>query len=270
MAPRPDLSGQTALVTGATGGLGQAIARALHDCGAHVKLTGRRAEILDELVRELGDRAESLPADLADAADAEALSDRAGAVDVLVANAGLPGSGELLDFTREEVDRVVDVNLRAPIQLTHALLRGMLDRGRGHLVYVSSIAGKSLTVGDSLYAATKFGIRGFALTLHEDLRGTGVGVTTVFPGFIAEGGMFAEAEVKLPPGSGKLRTPEDVAEAVLKGIATGRPEIDVAPVVQRAGGWLTGIAPRAVAASVRAAGGDKIAAAMAEGQRDKR
>jgi short-subunit dehydrogenase len=270
VAPRPDLSGQTALVTGATGGLGTAIAKALYACGAFVKLSGRRTELLDSLADELGERTAVGPADLSRAGEATALAERAGAVDVLVANAGIPGSGLLADFTLEEVDRVLDVNLRSAVHLTHALLPGMLERGRGHLVYVSSIAGKTPTVGASLYSATKFGLRGFALALHEDLRDTGVGVTAIYPGFIADAGLWGDTDLKLPAGSGRLRTPDDVAAAVLKGIATGRAEIDVAPVIQRSGGWLTGLSPRVVAAAMRRAGGERLSADLADAQRDKR
>jgi len=270
VAKRPDLTGRSALLTGASGGLGQAIARALHRQGAAVKLHGRRAEVLQQLAGELGDRAEVVTADLSDEKEVERLAHDASGVDILVANAGLPGTGELTDYTLAEADRVLDVNLRSAIHLTHVLLPSMLERRRGHLVYVSSIAGKTPTVGASLYAATKFGLRGFALALHEDLRKTGVGVTVIFPGFIADTGLWGDTELKLPPGSGRLRTPDDVAGGVLTGIATNRPEIDVAPMLQRSGGWFTGFAPRFVAASIRAGGGKKISAAMAEAQRPKR
>jgi short-subunit dehydrogenase len=270
MARRPDLSGQTALVTGATGGLGKAIARALHSAGATVKLSGRRADVLESLVAELGDRAEAIEADLSKPGGAIELAQHADPVDILVANAGLGGTGPLDGYTLEEADRVLDVNLRSAVHLTHTLLPGMLERGRGHLVYISSIAGKTPAVGASLYSATKFGLRGFALALHEDLRDTGVGVSAIFPGFISGEGLWGDTGMKLPPGGGRLRSPDDVAAAVLKAIATGRPEIDVAPVVQRSGGWLTGFAPRLVAASMRLAGGHRISADLAEAQRHKR
>ena len=121
------LDGSTALLTGATGGLGQAIAQALDAAGARVLLSGRRAGLLEEVRGRLGERADTLPADLAERGAVEDLAGRAGAVDVLVANAGLPGSGRLDGFTPEEIDRALDVNLRAPMQLTRALLPGMLD-----------------------------------------------------------------------------------------------------------------------------------------------
>src|SRR4051812_3357856 len=116
-----ELSGARALVTGATGGIGDAIARALHGRGAHVLVTGRRKEVLDSLASDLGERVESLPADLCNADDVRGLVDRAGRVDVLVANAALPGSGSLDSYSSDQIDRALDVNLRAPMQLARAL-----------------------------------------------------------------------------------------------------------------------------------------------------
>ena len=130
-------------MTGATGGIGGAVARALHKRGAHVLLTGRREELLEELRAQLGERVDVLPADLAEPGGAARLAGEAGAVDVLVANAALPASGRVEDFEPEQIDRAIDVNLRAPIQLTRALLPGMLERGRGHVVLVSSLSGKA-------------------------------------------------------------------------------------------------------------------------------
>jgi short-subunit dehydrogenase len=269
VAPRPDLSGKTALVTGATGGLGNAIARALHARGATVRLSGRRAEVLEELRAELGERAEIVPADLVDAGEVARLADASHDVDVLVANAALPGSGRFAEYTTEEVDRALAVNLRAPMELTRALLPHMLERDSGHLVYIASVSGKVAVGGSSVYSATKFGLRGFAFALHDELRRTGVGVTTVFPGFIRDAGMYAETKAKLPPGMG-TRTPDQVAEAVLTGIATNRPEITDAAVPQRVGGLVAGASPRLVAAVTRLSGGESVAEKMADAQRDKR
>src|SRR5438093_9835915 len=123
------LEGSRALVTGATGGLGQAIARALRERGASVVVSGRRREALESLRTELD--AEVLPADLASADDVRSLAESAGRVDVLVANAALPGTGTLDSFSPEEVDRVIDVNLGAPIHLTKTLMPAMLERGEG-------------------------------------------------------------------------------------------------------------------------------------------
>ena len=264
-----DLNGKRALVTGATGGLGQAIARALHGAGATVLVTGRRAELLEELTGKLGDRAEALPADLQSAGDVTQLAERAGHVDVLVANAGVPGTGELAEYETDQIDRVIDVNLRSAIHLTRALLPAMLERDSGHLVYISSISGKVVSPRASLYNATKFGLRGFSLSLHDELRNTGVGCTTVFPGFIEDAGMWADSEMTAPAGSG-TRKPADVTKAVLKAIAKNPREIDVAGVIPRSGGWLLGIAPGFVAALQRSGGGEKTSTALADAQKAKR
>jgi short-subunit dehydrogenase len=264
-----DPNGKTALITGATGGIGNAIARALHGRGAIVKLTGRRADVLEELAGELGERVDVLPADLASADDVRRLAEQAGAVDVLVANAGLPGTGKLTEYAPEQVDRVLDVNLRSAIHLTHALLPEMVSRASGHLIYISSISGKVASPQASLYNATKFGLRGFSLALHDDLRGSGVGVTTIFPGFISDAGMWADSNLDAPSGSG-VRKPEDVADAVLRALERNPRELDVAGFIPRFAGKLSGAAPSLVAAMQRRSGGEKVSAALAEAQRSKR
>jgi short-subunit dehydrogenase len=263
------LGGTSVLVTGASGGIGRAIAEALDARGARVLLSGRRADVLEELRSRLGGRAEVLPADLRDPRAAADLARRAGAVDALVANAALPASGRIDDFSSDQIDRALDVNLRAPVQLTCALLPGMTERGRGHLVFVSSMAGKVAVARSALYSATKFGLRGFAAGLREDLHGTGVGVTVVFPGFIAEAGLFAETGVKLPRGVG-TRRPEQVAAAVVSGIERERAEIDVAPLSLRLGALAWSFAPTAVEGLQRRLGSAALADAIAKGQRSKR
>jgi uncharacterized protein len=255
------ISGSTVLLTGASGGLGQAFARALHSRGARLILTGRRSEILAPLAAELDAR--TLAVDLGDRGAVDRLVEDAGAVDILVA------SGRLEGFSQEEIDRALEVNLRAPIALTRALMPGMVSRGSGHLVYISSLSGKAATVGTTVYAATKFGLRGFAGALRADLRTSGVGVSAVFPGFIRDAGMFAEAEVELPPGVG-TRSPEDVARAVVVAIEENRGEIDVAPLQMRVSAKFAGLAPETAAALARRLGGDRVAADMETGQRSKR
>ena len=205
------ISGSTVLLTGATGGLGQAIARALHGRGAELVLSGRRADVLEPLAAEL-DGSRTRVVDLSVPAEVQLLAKEAGEVDILIANAGIPAAGRLETFTQEQVDRTLDVNLRAPIVLAHALLPAMLERGSGHLLFMSSIAGKTTVPGNPLYHATKYGLRGFAAALRADLHHSGVGVSCVFPGFIRDVGMFAESGIKLPPGVG-TRSPQDVARA---------------------------------------------------------
>ncbi len=261
------LSGANVLLTGATGGIGHAIARALHARGASLVLTGRRAEVLAPLASELG--AVALPVDLAQAQEVERLAREAGEVDVLLANAGLPASGTLDSFSVQEIDRALDVNLRAPIVLAHALAPGMVARGRGHLLFVSSVAGKATAPGSSIYSASKYGLRGFAGSLRAELRDTGVGVSTVFPGFISDAGMFAEADVALPPGVG-TRTPQDVARAVVAAIERDRGEVDVAPLPLRAGALLAGVAPELAARVSRRLGAHEVSRELAAAQREKR
>ena len=263
------LGGASALVTGATGGIGDAIARALHARGARVLLSGRRQDALEALAARLGDRAEVVAADLAERDAPIRLAEAAGAVDVLVANAALPASGRGEDFGPDEIDRALDVNLRAPIQLTRALLPGMLERGRGHVVFVSSLSGKTGSPRSGIYSATKFGLRGFAAGLREDVDAKGIGVTVVFPGFVRDSGLFAESGVKLPAWVG-TRTPEQVAAAVVRGIEHERAELDVAPLGLRLGTRIAELAPVTAARVQRRLGSERIADALAEAQRGKR
>jgi short-subunit dehydrogenase len=264
-----DLNGARVLLTGATGGIGNAIARALHARGAHVAVTGRRKEMLDDLASELGDRIEALTADLAAADEVRTLAERAGKVDVFVSNAALPASGALDDFSAEHIDRALDVNLRAPMQLTRTFLPAMCERGTGHVVLVSSMSGKISSGYGTVYSASKFGLRGFGLGLNDELHGTGVGATVISPGFIRDAGMFADADVKLPPGVG-TRTPDQVAAVVVRAIEKGGTDMDVAPLPFRLSGRLYGIAPGAFHAAQRVLGSRKVAQALAEGQADKR
>lgn len=256
------------LITGATGGLGHAIARAFAARGANLILTGRRADVLDELAAQVGGR--SLSYDLADREQVDRLIEEARdiPVDILVANAGLPATGLLTALPQERIDRLLEVNLRAPIALARALAPGMMARHGGHMVFMSSLSGKAASASSSLYAATKFGLRGFALSIREDLRPHGVGVSVVLPGFIRDAGMFADANIKLPPGVG-TRTSEDVARAVISAIERNRAEVDVAPATLRIGATIAGAAPELAATGQRLLGGRKIASQFASSQRGK-
>ena len=262
-----DLRGRTVLLTGATGGIGHAIARAVAARGGSLVLTGRRADVLEPLAAETGGRA--IACDLSRREDLAGLLDEAGAVDVLVANAALPGSGLLTSFSEAEIDAALDVNLRAPMVLARRLAEPMAARRSGHMVFVSSLAGKAASGGGAVYSATKFGLRGFALALREDLRDDGVGVSVVFPGFIRDGGMFHEAGVRLPRFVG-TKSPDEVAAGVVTAIERNRPEVDVAPLGLRAGAAFAGIAPGVSAALQRRLGGADVAAQLERGQRDKR
>jgi short-subunit dehydrogenase len=244
------------LLTGATGGIGHAIARALHAKGADLVLTGRRVDVLQPLAEELS--ATSIAADLADPDDVDRLLDASGRIDVLVANAGLPGAGDLFDFTEDQIDRVIAVNLRAPIVMTRRLAGPMIERGTGHIVLIGSLSGLAASPVTSMYSATKFGLRGFALGFRQDLHGTGVGLSHVLPGFVRDAGMFVESGMHLPRGV-RTVSPEAVADAVLKAIARNRPEIVVAPVELRLGAVLGSVAPGLSETVQRLAGAADIA-----------
>jgi short-subunit dehydrogenase len=265
-----ELAGRTALLTGATGGLGRAIAHSLAARGAKLALSGRVAEALEGLAAELpGEGHRVLPADLAEPGAAEKLAAEAGEIDVLVANAGLPGSGRLPKFSPEQLSGTLRVNLEAPMQLARAFEPQMLERGSGHMVFVSSLSGKSATPLSSVYNATKFGLRGFALGLRADLDPRGVGVSIVSPGTIREAGMYADSGADPIPGLG-TSSPQQVADAVVKAIERNKVEVTVAPIQQR---FLAHFALASPGISVKVASGDagqKAAAAVADGQLDKR
>ena len=262
-----DVRGKTVLLTGATGGLGHAIARRLASAGAQVVLSGRRADVLAELADEIG--AEVAASDLSDPRAVQELAAAHADVDILVANAGVPASGRLETYSTDQIERALLVNLHAPIMLTHALAPHMVQRGSGHIVFMSSLSGKTATAGSSLYNATKFGLRGFAGAMRAELHGSGVGVSTIFPGFIRDAGMFADAKVTLPKGVG-TKSPEQVAAATLRAIKRNRGEIDVAPVGLKVGTLFGGVAPETAARVTRRSGGEKIAMQFETGQLDKR
>lgn len=262
-----ELQGRTILLTGATGGIGHAIARRLHAEGALLVLTGRRTDVLEPLAAELDAR--SVAVDLSDIAAVERLAHDCADVDGLVANAALPASGPLLGYELPHIARALTVNLHAPILLARVLGEHMVARGDGHLLFISSLAGKVGSPGSSLYSATKFGLRGFAQGLRADLHGTGVGVSTVFPGFISDAGMFADTGVSLPPGVG-TRSPEQVADAVVRGIRDNKAEIDVAPLGLRFAATFAGIAPELAAAGSRRMNGGALAKTLGDAQTDKR
>ena len=266
-----ELAGRTVLLTGATGGLGRAMAAALAARGAKLALSARRAEALEELASGLaGEGHTVLPADLAEPGAAEKLAADAGAVDALVANAGLPGSGALDDFSPEQVKRVLRVNLEAPMLMAQTLSPGMVERGEGHLVFIASLNGKAGTPRSSIYCATKFGLRGFALALRTDLGPKGVGVSLVSPGFIREAGMFADAGAKPPPGMGTT-SPERVGADVVKAIERDRVELVPATVQQRVMSHFALTSPAIAVRAQSGRTGQKVAEAIAAGHpRDKR
>jgi len=261
------IHGARTLLTGASGGIGGAIARRFAQDGAELILTGRRREALDALAVELG--AESIVADLSDRAATEQLIEQAGRVDILIANAALPASGRLSGVDAPRAADAVTVNLGAPIALARGLLAQMLERGSGHIVVIGSLQSLAATTGASVYCATKFGLRGFALALRAELAGSGVGVSIVMPGFVSEAGLHADAGVKLPFYVG-TRRPDQVADGVVRAIRDDRAELIVAPLPLRVGSWLSNVAPDLSARATRLLGGDRIAAEFEKAQARKR
>jgi len=264
-----DPSGKTALLTGATGGLGRAIALALAESGTRMILSSRKPDELESLAASLpGDGHRALVSDLAEEGAALRLLEEAGEIDILVANAALPASGKLDTFTQEQIGRALRVNLDSPVRMARELIPPMTGRRSGHLVFISSQSGQAPTARASLYAATKFGLRGFALCLREDLRGSGVGVSVISPGPIREAGMFADSGVSAPSLTG-TGTPEQVGKAVVAAIERNRGEITVAPLRLRAMGRFAANMPEL---SGRLAGGlvAKVADEVASGQTEKR
>lgn len=266
-----NLSGRKALLTGATGGLGRAIATSLAERGAVLALSARNRQALETMAAELPGSGHSvLPADLAEPDAAERLAAEAAGTEILVANAGLPGAGKVDEFSAEEVKRALRVNLEAPMLLARALYPTMVAAGSGQLVFVASLSGKAASPRSSVYNATKFGLRGFALGLRSDLVPHGVGVSIVSPGFIRDAGMFADAGSKPPPGMGTA-TPRQVGEATAKAIEKNKVEVTIAPLPQRFGAHLALVSPSLSVRVQSGSAGQKAAEDIAAGHSpDKR
>lgn len=219
-----DLIGKSALVTGASGGIGADIARALHSAGAVVALSGTRVEPLEALAAELGKRSHVLPCNLSDAEAVEALPKQAieamGAMDILVNNAGITRDNLFMRMSDEEWAQVLEVNLTSTMRLCRGALRGMMKSRWGRIINISSIVGATGNPGQGNYAAAKAGMVGMSKSLAYEVASRGVTVNCVAPGFIAtpmteklNDDQKAAINVKIP--AGRMGTPEEIAAAVL-------------------------------------------------------
>ena len=219
-----DLTGKSALVTGASGGIGADIARALHGAGALVALSGTRVEPLEALAAELGARTYVLPCNLSDAEAVEALSKQAvetmGAMDILVNNAGITRDNLFMRMSDGEWAQVLEVNLTSTMRLCRGALRGMMKSRWGRIINISSIVGATGNPGQGNYAAAKAGMVGMSKSLAYEVASRGVTVNCVAPGFIAtpmtdklNEDQKAAINVKIP--AGRMGTPEEIAAAVL-------------------------------------------------------
>lgn len=218
-----DLTGRTALVTGATGGIGAQIARTLHAQGAHVALSGTREAVLQDLAQELGERASTVPANLSDPAAVDGLVDAAEAaagkpIDVLVANAGITRDGLLLRMKDEDWETVLKVNLESYFRLSRAAMRGMMKRRFGRIIGITSVVGVMGNPGQANYAASKAGMIGFSKALAQEVATRGITVNCVAPGFIESPMTDAlneqqKAQILSTIPSGRLGSGGDVAAA---------------------------------------------------------
>jgi 3-oxoacyl-[acyl-carrier protein] reductase len=183
-----ELTGRTALVTGATGTIGATIARSLHGQGATVAISGTRREVLDQLATELGERVHVLPCNLADAAETEALVPRVeeamGQLDILVANAGITRDNLLVQLRDEDWEQVIAINLSATFRLARAALRGMMQRRFGRVIAITSVVGTTGNPGQANYVAAKAGITGMIKAMAQEYAKRGVTANCVAPGFI--------------------------------------------------------------------------------------
>jgi short-subunit dehydrogenase len=268
------LRGGTALLTGAGGGLGPFVARALAAEGAGLVLSGLESErgALEALRAELrtaGAAAEVVTADLVDPDELDGLWGRAeeaaGPIDVLVNNAGYGVTAAYASFTGRELERMVAVNLTAPMVLTRHAVAAMLPRGPGHVVFMASLAGRLATAYNEPYAATKAGLIALSQSLRAEHHGTPLGFSAICPGMVAGAGMYTGADRgrNRLPFLARSATPEDVAAAVVRAIRRDRPEIIVSPRPMRPVVAFAALAPRASAAFLRRVGTDEVFRRMA-------
>ncbi len=260
-----DIRGRRALVIGATGGLGAPVARALSAEGAQLVVSGRNEAVLADLAREL--HATPIVADLADLTAVERIAGEAGEIDVFVNAAGIIFYPAFTELPREEIERGVAVNLTSPMLLVHRLLPGMLERGRGHVVSISSLAGYSYPAYQAVYATTKAAIVALMRSLDAEYRDSPVGFSVVSPIYVEEAGVYADNVAPHGLHSPRLVgtvTPDKVARAVIRAIHRDLPEVIVASRPMRPVFALDALSPRLGAAILRWTGVNEMQRRAAE------
>ncbi len=230
-----NLKGKNALLTGGSKGLGPVIARALADEGINLSLAARSEGALQDTADEIsamGVKAVAIAADMTDTDSLRNLEhqtrEQLGAIDILINNAGMEWVCPYVSLSLDEIETMVRTNLLGALQLTRIVLPGMLERGQGHIVTMSSLGGKKGSPYSATYAATKAGLIEWTSGLREELRGTGVSASVICPGFVSEAGMFAVYNKPAPKITGET-TPEKVARAVVSAILKDKQEIIVNP-----------------------------------------
>jgi short-subunit dehydrogenase len=271
-----EVDGASVLLTGGSRGLGPYIARALLGRGARVTVAARSAEDLDRVRSSLEpDRVATVSGDVTNEddrntmiADAEAAF---GPLDVLVNNAGIESILPFQRYGEEEITSMIMVNLDAPIQLCRLVVPGMVDRRRGHLVNIASLAGKAAVPYNTVYSATKHGLVGFTYSLRAELHETGVTASVLCPGFVSEAGMFADrAHPEVPRGTGTWTTPPKVAAAVIRAIERDLADVIVSGALGKMADVSIAVAPRLTEAIARRTGAYRLQRREAEAQARRR
>ena len=275
-----NLKGTNAIVTGGSRGIGPYIARALARQGTNIVLAARDAERLEAVRKEvesLGVKAISIPTDVNLADDRRNLIEQAssglGEIDLLVNNAGIEPTSAFVDIDESRIVDTIDTNLTSCLLLMRAVLPAMVERGKGQVVNIASMAGKIPIPYDSIYSATKFALVGASHAVRSELRGTGVGVSVICPGFIDDAGMYADAVaetgVAAPAIAGTSR-PEQVADAVVRAAKHDVAEVIVTPLSGRPLAAAAAVAPNIGQAMMRLTGVQAAFKHMADQRAAKR
>jgi short-subunit dehydrogenase len=271
-----EIGGTSVLLTGGSRGLGPVIARALLARDARVTLAARSAGDLEDVRKSLDpERMTTVAGDVTDPDDrarmVKAAEDAFGGVDILVNNAGIESVLPFTDYREDEIRSIVTVNLDAPIQLCRLVIPGMVERGRGHVVNIASLAGKSSVPYNTVYSGTKHGLVGFTYSLREELMGTGVSLSVVCPGYVTEVGLFARhGGDAVPRRSGAVTDPRKVAAAVIRAIVDDKPDVVVAGAPAQLADVVLALSPRLFGAIARRTGGYEPMRRQAKAQARKR